>query len=181
MSDSIEAAKPPLDLSQPCNQAEFADLVGVSQQAVSEFMQRGMLGRGQTAITWLRAYTAHLREQAAGRGADGLLASNRAALTATQNERAQFELAKARREYLPVDMLAQTLATMGSRVASALEPLPAMIKMLAPEISPERLASIDAAITQARNIAAGVSLDLLSEDDAEEGGLAEEDEAELDE
>jgi hypothetical protein len=37
-----------VDLTQPCNQTEFADLVGVSQQAVSDAMQRGMLGKGQT-------------------------------------------------------------------------------------------------------------------------------------
>jgi hypothetical protein len=56
----------------------------------------------------------------------------------------QFELAKAHAaNTLPVDMLAQTLAAMGSRVASRLEPLPAMIKMLAPEISAERLAKIE--------------------------------------
>jgi hypothetical protein len=54
---------------------------------------------------------------------------------------------------VPVDLLAQCLAAMGSRVASALEPLPATIKMLAPEISAERLAKIDAVITDARNLA----------------------------
>jgi hypothetical protein len=71
-------------LQQPMTQEQFGDLVGISQQAVSELLGRAILQGGQPAATWLRAYTKHLREQAAGRGADGELARERARLAVSR-------------------------------------------------------------------------------------------------
>lgn len=156
-----------MDLGQPCTQADFAQLVGISQPAVSDLLTRGVLGKGQTARTWLLAYTSHLREQAAGRGADGELAANRAALAATTNERQQIKLKRERGEYAAVALIEMVCAAIGARIASALEPLPGRIKMLLPDMPPERLKDIDGAITDARNLAADVSLAILQEDGAE--------------
>lgn len=81
-----------MDLDQPCTQKVFADLVGVGQPVVSELLTRGVLKARDSMRIWLIAYTAHLREQAAGRGGDGALAANRAAESATRNELLQIKL-----------------------------------------------------------------------------------------
>lgn len=153
-----------MDLTQPCTQEEFAKLVGISQPAVSDLQARGLLGRGQTAQTWLHAYTAQLREQAAGRGADGELAMRRAQESATRNELLQIKLKKARGEYAEVALVELVLASIGKRMSSLLEPLPSRIKMLVPALTAEDLKQIDAVITEARNIAASASLTVLTED-----------------
>jgi phage terminase Nu1 subunit (DNA packaging protein) len=157
-----------MDLDKPCNQTEFGDLVGISQQAVSELVARGVLGSGQLAQTWLHAYTRHLREQAAGRGSDGELAAKRAAESDTRNQLLQIKLRKARGEYAEVALIEQVLATIGAQISSRLEPLPARVKMLLPEISAERLKSIEAAITDARNLAVTASLAVLDHLDPDE-------------
>lgn len=56
-----------LDLDQSITQAEFADLVGTSQQAISKHFSSGVLGAEQTCRQWLLAYCERLREEAAGR------------------------------------------------------------------------------------------------------------------
>lgn len=159
------SAAAPVDLQAPCTQVEFARLVGVSQPAVSELLTKGILSKGQTAQTWLHAYTAHLREQAAGRGADGELAANRAAESATRNELLQIKLKKARGEYAPVEAIEQVLAAIGAQIASRLEPLVARIKTLHPELAPETLKQIEEAITDARNKAAAAGLAVLDAED----------------
>jgi terminase small subunit / prophage DNA-packing protein len=156
-----------MDLAAPCTQKEFADLVGIGQPVVSELLTRGVIKAKDPLRIWLLAYTAHLREQAAGRGGDGALAANRAAESATRNELLQIKLKTARKEYAPVDALQQVLAYIGTRVASKLEPLPARIKMLCPQLTSEDMKGIEGAITDARNIAASASLELLDVDDTE--------------
>ena len=164
-----------MDLDQPCLQVDFANLVGISQPAVSELLTKGTLKAGQPARIWLLAYTRQLREQAAGRGADGELAQNRAALTATNNEMAQIKLKRMRGEFVPVLVIAQVLAHIGTQIASKLEPLPARIKMVCPQLTPDDLKAVETVITEARNLAASASLatleDANKDDDLEEGAV----------
>lgn len=152
-----------MDLDKPSTQADFGHLVGISQPAVAELMAKGVLGKGQLARTWLLAYTSHLREAAAGRGADGELAANRAAESATRNELLQIKLKRARGEYADVSLIEQVIAYVGTQIASKLEPLPARIKMLCPALTADDLKGIENAITDARNIAAAASLATLEE------------------
>jgi phage terminase Nu1 subunit (DNA packaging protein) len=49
-------------------QKNFADVVGISQPAVSDLVARGVL-KGNSLREWIRSYCAHLREVAAGRAA----------------------------------------------------------------------------------------------------------------
>lgn len=156
-----------VNLEQPCTQKEFADLVGISQPAVSDLLTRGVLVARQSVSVWLKAYTAHLREQAAGRGGDGQLAANRAAESATRNELLQIKLKAARGDYAPVSAIERVLAAIGAVVVSKLEPLPARIKMLAPQLTAEDLKEIEAEITQARNAAADAGLALLAIEEAD--------------
>lgn len=154
-----------MNLDLPCLQADFAALVGISQPAVSDLLKRGVLVADQPVSAWLLAYTHQLREQAAGRGADGELAANRAAESATRNALLQIKLKKARGEYAEVALIEQVIAHVGTQIASQLEPLPARIKMLCPQLTPEDLKGIEAAITSARNLAASASLAMLAEPD----------------
>lgn len=156
-----------MDLTLPCTQKEFADLVGVGQPVVSELLTRGVIQAKDPARIWLLAYTAHLREQAAGRGGDGMLALNRAAESATRNGLLQIKLKTARGEYAPIDAIQQVLAYVGTRVASKLEPLPARIKMLCPQLTADDIKGVENAITDARNLAVSAALNLLEIDDAE--------------
>jgi phage terminase Nu1 subunit (DNA packaging protein) len=125
-----------VDLEQPCTQRGLRALVGVSQPAVSDMLGRGILGEGQTAITWLRAYTAHLREQAAGRGADGELAANRAAESATRNELLQIKLKRARGEYAEVAAIEQVLAAVGAKIAAGWSRCPRRSRCSCPSSRP---------------------------------------------
>lgn len=56
------------NLQEEANQTEFARLVGVSQQAISKLVDKGLLPRGSSNQEWLTLYIGNLREQAAGRG-----------------------------------------------------------------------------------------------------------------
>lgn len=62
VSPSDDQATPSIvDLDVPCTQAEFGKMVGISQQAVSNLVVRGVLKPGQTAQHWLDRYLSHLR------------------------------------------------------------------------------------------------------------------------
>lgn len=157
-----------MNLEAPCTQQAFADLVGISQPAVSELLTRGVLKAGEPVQIWLKAYTAHLREQAAGRGGDGKLAASRAAESETRNEMLQIKLKVMRKEYAPVEVLERVLASIGSAIAGQLEPLPARIKMLVPQLTADDVKGIENAITAARNKAADAGLAVLAQDEAAE-------------
>lgn len=57
-------------LDQKATQSGFADMVGVSKQAIQKQAPKIPLKAGQTMRTWLRKYCEHLREEAAGRGGE---------------------------------------------------------------------------------------------------------------
>jgi len=54
-------------LDKKATQVDFAELVGITQPAVSKHIGR-CLQKGQTLKVWLHAYCEHLRNEAAGRG-----------------------------------------------------------------------------------------------------------------
>ena len=60
-----------IDLSAQLKQAEFGELVGISQPAVSDLLARGVLTDGESGGVWLKQYCRHLREIAAGRATNG--------------------------------------------------------------------------------------------------------------
>lgn len=157
-------------LDAPCTQEAFSRLVGISQPAVSDLLTRGILKPGQPAAEWLIRYTAHLREQAAGRGADGELAANRAATERTRKELLDIRLAERRKEVAPVDVIEQVLAHIGRQIRGTLEPLHVKLKMRCPQLGPEDLKLIEADVATACNLAASMSVaclaDLESEDPA---------------
>jgi phage terminase Nu1 subunit (DNA packaging protein) len=157
-----------IDLNATMSQTEFGDLVGVSQQAVSDMLARDVLTPGASCGDWLRAYTSHLREQAAGRGMDGELAFQRSELARVSRERAEIKLALERRDYAPVALLEQVMATVGRSIVGVLEPLHVNLHRLCPHLTPEDLKLIQTEVSKACDIAASASLSVL-DDPAEDG------------
>jgi hypothetical protein len=46
-----------------CTQGEFGKKVGISQQAVSQLVQKGVIHPEGTYLAWLRDYTTHLEDE----------------------------------------------------------------------------------------------------------------------
>jgi terminase small subunit / prophage DNA-packing protein len=157
------------DLNQPMTQTAFGELVGISQQAVSDLVSRGVLDIGAPAGVALRAYCAHLREQAAGRSTGGTLnlAAERAELAREQKIKIALQNAVTRRELAPVGLIEEVLAKAGSRVAGILDAIPGAVKRRLPTLPAEEVKAIAQEIARVRNIAANVSLaDLREEADS---------------
>jgi phage terminase Nu1 subunit (DNA packaging protein) len=165
-----------LDLSKPCTQQAFGDLVGVGQSAVSDLVSRGILTAGEPVGQWLLAYCHRLREQAAGRlsgevgGLD--LVQERAALAREQRISYEIKNAVARGEYAPIELLSSTLAMASQAVADRLDALPGLLKKACPDLPAAARDQVESAVALARNewsrgTAALVNAALAAEDDAE--------------
>jgi len=152
-------------LDRLLSQTEFADLVGISQQAVSDLKRRGVLRDNVTGASWLRAYCEQLREQAAGRA--GTLAENRAALDNERRIEIAMRNAIKRKEFAPVETIAIVLAKVGRQIAGTLEAIGPAIRLRWPDVTSEQLRLIDGEIAKARNLAAQISLDQLADDEDE--------------
>lgn len=152
-----------VDLAEPISQEAFGELVGVSQPAVSDMMSRGVIAAGEPAGAWLLAYCKHLREQAAGRGADGELASERARLAREQADAVAMKNAVARREYAPVGVIEEILAHVARQIAVVMEGLPPRIARACPELPPAAVNLVATEVARARQLAAGMNLQTLEE------------------
>ncbi|WP_089401417.1 terminase small subunit [Noviherbaspirillum humi] len=151
-------------------QGAFGNLVGISQQAVSDMLSRGVIQPGGTAGDWLAQYCHHLREQAAGRAAAGDLdlAAERARLAKAQREKIEMQNEVTRRMLASVDVLQEVVARSGRRISGVLEAIPVQLKRRS-SLTPDDLDFITREIVKARNQAASITvLDLLDEDDVED-------------
>jgi terminase small subunit / prophage DNA-packing protein len=153
-------------LDRVLTQAEFGELVGITQQAVSDLARRGVLKPNVTGLAWLRAYCSHLREEAAGRA--GVLADASAALKNVQREEVELRVALKRREAAPVSVIALVLAKVGRQCAGILDGLIPAIRRRWPSVTAEQLKFIDAEVARVRNLMASVSIDDLKPDDKDE-------------
>ena len=148
-------------LCRPGTQTEFGELVGISQQAVSTLLARGIIYPGANLFDWLQAYCSHLREQAAGRAAAGDLdlAQERARLAKEQADKVAMLNERMRKESAPVWLLEVVLASVGRQIAGILESIPINIKRKSDDIPTAVLEFITREITTARNLAASVEFD----------------------
>lgn len=157
-----------MSLSSTCTQAEFGAMVGIGQPAVSEHLAAGVLIPGDTAGAWLLDYTGHLREQAAGRGADGELAYQRSELARVSRERAEIKLSLERKEFTSVDLIEQVIAYIASQIRDHLQALPVALKLRCPHLSGDDLKIVETIVAETLNLAASMSLASLSAMDDEE-------------
>ncbi|TWO71906.1 hypothetical protein FN976_07905 [Caenimonas sedimenti] len=135
-------------------QAEFGVLVGVSQQAVSEFVKAAALGPSAAAGDMLVAYCERLREMAAGRLGEsgGLdLVQERAALARSQRIGQDQKNAVASGEFAPVGLLADVLGMAGGSVVERFEQLEAALRKACPDLPDEAKITIATVIAAARN------------------------------
>lgn len=138
-------------LSQACTQAEFAALVGIEQQSVSQLVAKGVLAREGTAEEWLISYCSRLREQAAGRDLTGALAQERAALAREQRIGQEIKNRLAQGEYAPIGLLGDVLATASAAVVDRFDALPGTLRKVCPELPANARDAIDKVIASARN------------------------------
>ncbi len=135
-------------------QQELGDLVGISQARVSQLMTDGVLPSG-TLLEQLHAYTAWLREQAAGRGsaeAGGLdLVQERAALARSQREGQDIKNAVNRGEYAPIGLLADVLGQASAAVVDRFDALPSLLRKACPDLPAAARDTIAKVIAGARN------------------------------
>ncbi len=149
-----------MDLNQKITQTAFGQMVGVSQAAVSQLVSRGVLTPDAVAAVWLVEYCSHLREQAAGRAAEGGLdlATERARVAKEQADKLAMQNAVTRKELAPTYLLEDLLAKAGSRVGSILETIPGLIKRRMPSLNAVDVAAIKSEVDKARNMIAHLSL-----------------------
>ncbi len=162
-------------ISGVVTQTVFGAAVGVSQQAISDLVHKGVLTEGQGADVWLLAYCARLREQAAGRlGSEvgGLdLAQERAALAREQRLGIEIKNAVLRGEYAAIELLGEVLARASQAVSERFDHLPGRLRKSCPDLPADAVAEVLAVIATARNewareTAALVSAQVLTPDDA---------------
>jgi phage terminase Nu1 subunit (DNA packaging protein) len=136
-------------------QADFANLIGVSEGAVSAMFTEAKLERGNTGRVWLLKYCDRLREQAAGRlGSEdgGLdLVQERAGLARSQRISQDMKNDIARGEYAPVGLLADVLGMASSAVVDRFEQLEGALRKACPMLPDDAKATVMQVIASARN------------------------------
>lgn len=142
-------------LTDHVGQAVFGDAVGISQPVVSKMISDGILPAGGTFGEWLLAYCHRLREQAAGRLGSELggldLVQERAALAREQRVGQAMKNAVARKEYAPIQLLAQVLASASQAVSERFDHLPGVLKKSCPEMTSAQRNEVVGVIVAARN------------------------------
>lgn len=142
-------------MKEPITQAEFAQLNDISEARVSQLVGEGIIPAGVTGLEMQHAYVGRIREQAAGRVGNevgGLdLAQERAALAREQRIGQAIKNAVARREYAPVEILADVLAAAASATVDRFEQLDGMLQKACPDLPDEAKIVVQQVIANARN------------------------------
>lgn len=134
-------------------QVDFAELVGVTQPAISSYVTSGVLRAGDTGHAWLLAYCERLRTEAAGRASpvSDELNRERTSLARSQREAQELKNAVARGEYASVGLLEDVLATASSAIADRLDGVEGLLRKVAPDLPEGARDAVLSAIASARN------------------------------
>ena len=141
-------------LDTQTTQADFAEMVGVSEAKVSQLVAEGVLVRGESAHNWLLCYCERLREVAAGRLGEsgGLdLVQERAALARSQRIAQDLKNAVAAGEFAPIGLLADVLALASSAVVDRFDQLEGALKKSCPDLPEEAKVTVMQVLASARN------------------------------
>lgn len=158
----------------------MAELVGVSQPAISGCVSRGILTPGASLGKWLVEYCSHLREMAAGRATDGSidLPTERALLARAQREGQEIKNEVARGSYAPIEALTDVLANASQAVVDHLDQIPAGINRVCPDLPQAVRDLLMTEIARARNEMVRKTVSLMA-DALDAGDVQEEDPAPL--
>lgn len=154
-----------LNLDEAVTQTRFGELIGVSQAAVSDMVQRGVLLQGQNVGAWLKRYCGHIREYAAGRAGNGDLdlVSERARLASEQADRIALQNQVTRQEFGPIDEMEVGLSDVMATVASMLDTIPGKIKRVSDALTQAELDAIEDVIADSRNEIARLKINWFGE------------------
>lgn len=150
MSQEKIQAEKKVDLAGAISQADFASLIGVSQQTVSQYIHKGVLEPGASALEWVHAYTARLRDQASGRDEDGDLARERGALAKAQRIGQDIRNRREQSEFAPRVLLEDVLRLVSAGVAERMGDLAARVFEACPGLPDPARAAIERAAAAAR-------------------------------
>jgi len=157
-------------MEKQATQRQFADMIGVSESAVSGMVREGVIASGQPVGSWLKDYCARLREQAAGRAATGDLdlAGERARLAKEQADKIAMQNAEKRAELGPVSSIEQVLTKAAGRISGVFDAIPGMVKRRVPNLRSEDIDLIAGEVAKARNIVSEMKLsDILGDEESE--------------
>ena len=160
----------------------MAEIIGVSQPAVSGYVTRGILTPGAPLGQWLIEYCSHLREIAAGRATDGTidLPTERALLARAQREGQEIKNDVARGTFAPIEALTDVLANASQAVVDRLDQIPAGIARVCPELPHAVRDLVMTAIADARNELVRKTVSLVA-DSLDPTDVQDDDEPPLDE
>lgn len=140
-------------LDAPISQAEFAQIVGISEARVSTLISEGVLVKGDSAHGWLLGYCERLRDMAAGRASVGGLdlVQERAALARSQREAQDLKNAVARGEFAPIGLLADVLGEASSAVVDRMDQIEGQLRKACPDLPEDARQVILRMMADARN------------------------------
>lgn len=140
-------------LAAPISQAEFAQIVGISEARVSTLISEGVLVKGDNAHGWLLGYCERLRDMAAGRASVGGLdlVQERAALARSQREAQELKNAVARGEFAPIGLLADVLGQAASAVVDRMDQVEGDLRKACPDLPEEARVVVLRTLANARN------------------------------
>ncbi|QRF90285.1 DNA packaging Nu1 [Alcaligenes faecalis] len=160
-----------IDPDKKITQARFAQIVGITQPAVSGLLAQGVLTVGDNAGNWLLSYCGHLREIAAGRtrqSDDSVdLVSEKARLAAAQADKIEMENNVKKGELAPVAVLEEVLVRAGGKIAAQLDTIPASLKRRIPSLTDSDIGFVRREIAKARNAVANLNLEDVEADENE--------------
>ncbi len=140
-------------LAAPISQAEFAQIVGISEARVSTLISEGVLVKGDNAHGWLLGYCERLRDMAAGRASVGGLdlVQERAALARSQREAQELKNAVARGEFAPIGLLADVLGQAASAVVDRMDQVEGDLRKACPDLPEDARVVVLRTLANARN------------------------------
>ena len=146
------------NIEEPVTQAQFGDLVDMSQQNVSALIGRGVLAPGGSLGDWLIAYCEHLRGMASDRESDSPLAVQRARLASEQADRVAMANAVMRKKLAPVSLLEEVLAHVCRQIVTQFDALVPQVRLRLPDVPGEAIRLIEDEVVRVRTLAANASL-----------------------
>ena len=151
-------------------QKEFGEFINISQQAISDFDRRGVMGSGMTYRDRLDKYLDHIREQAAGRATLGDLdlATERAGLAREQRLRLQMQNAVTRREYGPIIEMELGLADVLTMIGSKLDTIVGKLKKQSDILTADDLVIVAEVVAVVRNDIADTAIEWFDDDNGDD-------------